>query len=661
MRGRLSLLLCGLLLLAGCHRSTRSDEATSDCRHSESICGTGTTCAANGQCLMDCRENLADACGPGLLCNQGTGACVAAQKLDCNEVPGICWENQVCDAPTGYCREAAIDTALAYDVQLYDYTLHVDTAASTFSGQVSIFLVATRGGTATLTLDVGKTVVVPVEGGTAPYTPYTVTSVKSRSGATLAFTQDSTAGTLTVTLGTPLEANASEVLTVAYQGPLNPISDRKHDLYFTGLMRREGKLGHSLVQTFGWPHHTRRWLPSHDHPRDIARAIARVSIDNGLPVQANGVLVQESEGTPHRRTFLLRQPVPTYALNFIASDYTRVPIGSVEGVQVEAYMYPVAAESAVPPLWWTGTLGAMKYLNEALGPFPFERYAMMQVPSALGGMEHATVVSIADTRTEGPDEEGHGNKLVIHEMLHHWWGDSAHQSSWEEFWLNESLASFYTAEALGVLGGRSAFQAELDRMKAAIFKSPARYDDDALRWSRHPEEVPGETTKASFAAPYVKGPWVWQMIRLQLGESAFAAFMKRFYAATRFKPYSTTQLLALLNAESAVDFTPFFKEWVYGKGWPKLASTWSYDSARRVIRLTVRQTQDVARYGSYTFSGPLALKYVFDDADAATASCTGEVTFTGGALESTVDIPCARAPTTMSQPFTRDLLVELVP
>ncbi|WP_375771168.1 hypothetical protein NR798_09795 [Archangium gephyra] len=661
MRGRLCLLLGLLLLAPGCHRSTRSDEATAGCRHSESTCGRGTACASSGQCLVDCRENLAEACGPGLLCNQGTGACVAAPKLDCNEVPGLCWENQVCDAPTGYCREASIDTALAYDVQLYDYTLHVDTAASTFSGQVSIFLVATRSGTATLTLDVGKTVEVPVEGGTAPYTPYTVTSVKSRSGAELAFTQDSTAGTLTVTLGTPLEANASEVLTVAYHGPLNPISDRKHDLYFTGLMKREGKLGHPLVQTFGWPHHTRRWLPGHDHPRDIARAIARVSIDNGLPVQANGVLVQETGGPPQRRTFLLRQPVPTYALHFIASEYTRVPLGNVEGVQVDAYMYPVAAERAVPPLWWTGTLGAMKYLNEALGPFPFERYSMMQVPSALGGMEHATVVSIADTRTEGLDEEGHGNRLVLHEMLHHWWGDSAHQASWEEFWLNESLASFYTAEALGVLGGRSAFQAELDRMKAAIFKAPARYDDDALRWSRHPEEVPGETTQASFAAPYVKGPWVWQMIRLQLGEPAFAAFMKKFYAATRFQPYSTAQLLSLLNAEGTVDFTSFFKEWVYGRGWPKLASTWSYDGARQVIRLTVRQTQDVARYGTYTFNGPLALTYAFDDTDAATAPCTGEVTFTGGALESTVDIPCAQAPTTMSQPFTRDLLVELVP
>jgi aminopeptidase N len=137
--------------------------------------------------------------------------------------------------------------------------------------------------------------------------------------------------------------------------------------------------------------------------------------------------------------------------------------------------------------------------------------------------------------------------------------------------------------------------------------------------------------------------------------------MKKFYAASRFKPYNTAWLLSLLNAESAVDFTPFFKEWVYGRGWPKLASTWSYDGARRVIRLRVRQTQDVARYGTYTLSGPLALKYAFDDADAATASCTGEVTFTGGALESTVDIPCAQAPTTMSQPFTRDLLVELVP
>lgn len=75
----------------------------------------------------------------------------------------------------------------------------------------------------------------------------------------------------------------------------------------------------------------------------------------------------------------------------------------------------------------------------------------------------------------------------------------------------------------------------------------------------------------------------------------------------------------------------------------------------------MRQTQDVARYGTYTFSGPLALEYVFDDGDAATAPCSGEVSFTGGALESTVAIPCARAPTTMSQPFTRNMLVELDP
>jgi aminopeptidase N len=609
MRGLLGLLLGGLLLLGpGCHRTTRAPEALTDCRSSRSIC----------------------------------------------------WEDQVCDAPTGYCREASIDTTLAYDVQLYDYTLHVDTAASTFAGQVAIFLVATREGTVTLTLDVGRTMDVPVAGGTAPYTPYTVTSVKDRSGAELAFTQDSTAGTLTVTLGKPLEAHASEVLTVAYHGPLNPISDKQHALYFAGLMAREGKLGHPLVQTFGWPNHTRRWLPGHDHPRDIARAIARVSIDGGLSVQANGVLVEESGG-PNRRTFLLRQPVPTYALHFIAGNHIRVPLGEVEGVPVDAYTYPVAAESSVPPRWWTGTLGAMKYLNEALGPFPFERYSMIQVPSALGGMEHATVVSIADTRTEGPDEEGHGRRLVIHEMIHHWWGDSAHQASWEEFWLNESLTSFYTAEALGALDGESAAQAELDRMKATLFKTPARFDDDALRWTRPTEEVPGETTTASFAGPYVKGPWIWHMLRHQLGAPAFAAFMKKFYAATRFKPYSTAQLISLLNAEGRGDFTPFFQEWVYGRGWPKLASTWTYDEARGVIRLTVRQTQDVARYGTYTFSGPMALPYAFDDSDAATATCTGEVTFTGGALESTVEVPCAYAPSTMSQPFTRNLLIELVP
>jgi aminopeptidase N len=591
---------------------------------------------------------LLDTCGTDRLCNQANGVCDSlAPGLDCNKVASICWEKQVCDK-SGYCAEAAVDTELDYDVELYDLTIDVDTKLDMFSATEKVFFKASKAGTKSIDLDIG----VPASG----WTPYMVSSVKDHAGKDVAFTQDDANGKLKLPLSATLAVGDSEVLTIQYTGAVNPITDENDPLFLSGLMHRPGADGQtSVVQTYGWPNNARRWIPSHDHPSDASRAIITVGLNDAtMEPLANGVPVQDSMANGfHRRTFLLRQPVPAYALFVGAAAFHHEQMGVVDGVAIDTYMYE--QDKSVPLNYWTGLLGEMHYLSQRFGQYPFERFAVLEIPDPLGGMEHATVVDVADWWIESDASSSQDGS--IHEMIHHWWGDNARQRSWGEFWLNESMASYFTIDVYGAQTGPTAYQASMDLQKFYLFRSPVYYSDDTLHYQSATDDVPGQTTYASLNAPYVKGPWVWHMLRDSLGEDMFWKVVKAFYDASRFQKYDTALLLKTINQVSGKDYTQFFNEWVEQRGWPVMTSSFSYDAQKKEVTVTANQVQDAA-WGTYTFTGPTALEFDLDDADPNTPTCQVMVSFTNGALTATAKSACAYTPTEMSMPFTSRFLIQ---
>lgn len=627
-----------------------SGSTTADCTKDAAVCGAGSVCMPEGNCGADCRGDLLSSCSTGHLCNTKNGVCDVLPSVDCTKVPSICWEDQTCDTESGYCAEASVDTELDYDVQLYDLTIDVDTTADTFDAVEKLFFKATKDNTESIVLDIGATA--------SGWTPYTVTSVTDHSGKALAFNEDDAGGKLTVPLSAAMKSGAGEVLTIKYHGPVNPLTDENDPLFLSGLMHRVGNDGTTdVVQTYGWPNNARRWIPSHDHPSDISRAVITVGVnDSKLEPIANGVPVSDQMmGGFHRKTFVLRQPVPVYALFVGAGPFTRTHLGTVDGVSIDTYTY--AADSSIGLDYWTGMVGELDYLSQRFGGvYPFERYSVLEIPDPLGGMEHAGVVDIADWWIEGDPTTSQDG--AIHEMIHHWWGDNAHQRSWEEFWLNESMASYFTIDVYGAQTGPSAYQSALDLQKTYMFGGPQYYADDALRYQHATEEVPGQSTNASLNAPYQKGPWIWHMLRASLGEDTFWKAVQAFYKATRFKKYDTKLLLQTINTVSGADYTKFFDEWVYQPGWPQITTSWSYDAATQKISVTANQVQDAA-WGTYTFTGPTALEYDFDDADKTTNTCKVSISFSGGAKTATATGTCAYAPTAMSTPFTSTYLIEL--
>ena len=623
-----------------------------DCSADAAACAAGTVCGPAHACVLDCRANLLDVCAGEALCNRGTGVCEAVAAYDCAAAPGLCWADQTCGAD-GFCRAASLDLELPYDVQHYDLRLDLRTASQDFAAEVAISLVATQDATAQVVLDVGAQTLV--DG--APYLPYAVLTVRDGADQALDFVQDEAAGTLTITLAEPLAQGDAAVLRVGYAGPFNPISDPADPLYYTGIMQRDGKNGDAYVQTFGWPVYARRWLPSQDDPRDIATFSADVGIDNDFMVLANGAPVRSADDPPlHRTAFVLQQPVPTYAMHVIASDFEVVRLGVVAGVPVDAVVH--AAEAPLVVELWGAAVGALVYFNDALGAFPFSRYAMVSVPSAFGGMEHATLVSLADSAVV-PNGAG-TRRAAIHELSHHWFGDNAHQGEWPAFWLNESLASFMELEGQRVLGGPTLYRERLETLRKAIFANPTTFNDDALHYVT-PQAFPGAVTKASLNAPYAKGPWLFHMLRVQLGDAALADGLRALHEEHRFAPYTTESALAVLEASTGAELSQFFDEWVHTPGWPQLKATWKYDADAKQVALTVEQVQDTGKFGTYTLTDALDLDFVFDDGDPMTPTCDVSVAFAGDETLVEAAVACPQAPTGFTVPSLKDVLAELVP
>jgi hypothetical protein len=618
------------------------------------VCGPGAMCSYDGSCRADCRTNLFAGCGLGGLCNRATGACEDAAVLDCRLVPGLCDAGQSCDVAFGYCAEDFIDYDLDVDVQVYDLAVDLATGPKTFAAALTIFFVATRDAMTTLVLDAATT--VDVLG--VPYDAYTVTAVTDVDGGSLTFAHDRVAGSLTIDLPASLAAGEASLVRLEYAGAFNPITDSANAYFFAGIMQRNGRVANPVIQTFGWPNYVRQWLPSRQHPSDTARFIATIGIDASYTVLANGVQTGESvDGATTRRTFVLRQPVPAYALHFVASEFDRVHFGVIDGVSLDAYVHPTHRDLAAQ--YWSVLPSAQALFTERLGPHAFEHYAAVEVPSNFGGMEHATIASISDRGLDTTSVTSQrGTRNALHELTHHWFGDNTHQIYWEDFWIQESLANFLVAVWYGV-GGQglrdSSYLSELGRLRERVSQQTSLHDAAPLAPRTPADVIPGTYSRASFLGAYYKGPWIWHMLKYQLGETVFWSVLRSFYATYGGRKVTTSDLVAHFNQESGVDLTRFFDEWVYQRGWPILSVTWSYDAPSQTVSATVNQVQDTSAYGVYTFDALLPVELRFDDnvnpiVQDTTPACVGNVTMTGGTLTGNVTIPCAYAPTRLSTP-----------
>ncbi len=197
-------------------------------------------------------------------------------------------------------------------------------------------------------------------------------------------------------------------------------------------------------------------------------------------------------------------------------------------------------------------------------------------------MEHASAIFYGQRSVGMQPATG----LVAHEIAHQWFGNSVTESDWDDVWLSEGFATYFTRLTIEHYRGRDAFVEGLERSRDGVFSME--------------ESRPGGTVVHDNLADmgqvlsglqFQKGGWVLHMLRYKIGTETFWAGIREYYARYRDSNASTDDLRRVMEEQSGQELSWFFDQWLERPTSPVIDGTWRYDAAANRIEVDLNQTQ----------------------------------------------------------------------
>ena len=209
-----------------------------------------------------------------------------------------------------------------------------------------------------------------------------------------------------------------------------------------------------------------------------------------------------------------------------------------------------------------GDTGRMIAFFEAKAglPLPEGRYTQVLVDEH-GDQEDAALSMIERASIEPILSDPHEDWIVAHELAHQWWGNLVTCADWRELWLNEGLTTFMVAAYKEQRWGRAAYDREIAIARARWDAAKQAGLDEPLSWRG---TYPSLSAKRRIA--YGKSVVFLNVLRSELGESAFWRSVRQYTRANAWRSVTAADLQKAFETESGRDLSPLFRLWVFGDG-----------------------------------------------------------------------------------------------
>ncbi|GGN49175.1 zinc metalloprotease [Streptomyces albiflavescens] len=324
------------------------------------------------------------------------------------------------------------------------------------------------------------------------------------------------------------------------------------------------------IQDYGWvptsdgtllyaqPDGAKMIFPANDHPSLRAPVTFRITTPPGLTAVANGRLVERVRRPDGRVrwTYDSEQPVAAQLVQLAIGKFVFVDSTGPRGLPVR----DVVPDGLVTDTQEYRSLTAehLDWLERRLGPYPFRRYGVLvgdtDLPVALE-TQSLSVLPRADLLGDRVDAE----RNLVHELTHHWTGDSVAIRRWSDLWLSEGHARFYERLYSDTHGGPGIEEA----MRAAY----EQHD----QW-RHDAGAPAEPTERTLFKQmrYDGSALVLYALREKVGEETFDRIERSWVSKYRGRAAGTRDFVALASEVAGEDLKPFLTPWLHGAHTPAM-------------------------------------------------------------------------------------------
>jgi len=272
-------------------------------------------------------------------------------------------------------------------------------------------------------------------------------------------------------------------------------------------------------------------------------------------------------------------PIATWLYALGIGRFSSHHAGVAAGVPLQTWVFPqdrAAAQALFEPL----SRRAMAFFSERVGPYSYEKLGNVQAAGVSGGMEHATAIFY------GEKEVANGRGPVVHEIAHQWFGNSVTERDWDDVWLSEGFATYFDLLFTEHDAGRDAFVERLTRSRSQVLQLERKLADTPVVHRNL-----SDMTRVLNQLIYQKGGWTLHMLRYLIGDTAFWSGIRSYYRQFQNGNASTADLRAEMEAASDLSLGFFFEQWLTRSGVPRVEGEWHYNSEKKQVEVTVRQTQ----------------------------------------------------------------------
>lgn len=349
---------------------------------------------------------------------------------------------------------------------------------------------------------------------------------------------------LVITPTAGLEPGAALSVVVGYAGHPTDIPGGTAGLGDGGWYRTPS--GGAIA--IGEPFSASAWYPVNEHPSDPATYRVTATVPAKWSVISNGVAA--TTGLPvapaGMKVFRWTQaePVTSYESTIYIDTFSTVTTSTADGKPIVSVFAPTGDTAKYKTLA-QDTARIVQVLSKHFGPYPF---------SAAGGIYTGQDLSFAlETATRPVYANWVDTDTIVHELTHQWFGDDVVIQRWSDICLNECFASYGPW-----LWYQDTAKADLD---AEWVSEMADATSDPSFWSSPLVDMgPGQ----EFTSVYSRGPLAVHALRKEMGESAFAAFLRGWPAAHADRAVSWGDFVDYINKMAGRDLTPFINAWFSG-------------------------------------------------------------------------------------------------
>lgn len=336
-------------------------------------------------------------------------------------------------------------------------------------------------------------------------------------------------------------------LELTYAGTPAPVPapTRRLDFNTTGFTITDTHETWTMQEPFG----AFTWYAVNDHPSDKALYDFTLSVPSPWSGVANGTLESRvDEDGVTTTSFSLDDPAASYLTTLAFGDFEMTEDRSESGVPISYWVNRSADPGVLSALQVTPE--AITWLEEKLGPYPFDTFGIVVVDSE-SGMETQTMVTLGDTGYTTSDP------VVLHELAHQWYGDTVTPDDWRDVWMNEGMAMYlqgmWEAEGSGVTVDEVIDRWALTEDDERAFAGPpADYDTDAF----------GSTNI------YYGPALMWHELRQRIGDERFFEMVRAWPEANVNGNAGRDDYLPWLEEQTGEELVAFFDAWLLGETTP---------------------------------------------------------------------------------------------